>query len=109
MSISDAQIISNGRSNVVAMELQDNGLTLTDLSTIYQVDLILDGLVSVTLSSVTKPELFNWADNYVTIQVGLAEVPDGDYYGTLITYDPSNSTGIRWTNNLFLQLKSPCN
>ena len=103
-----SQVIPNGRSNVTAIQLQDDGIPIEQLSPITRITLKLHGETTRILDSSIEPEIFNWNAAYVAIQIGLASMDNGKYWGTLVTYDPSNIDGLTWTNNLFIELATPC-
>ena len=70
-----------------------------DLSQVTRVTVTLGG---VTVDSAVSPSAFQWlgqnATGKITVQLGGHNIPVGEHYARLVTYDPLNIGGVVWSD-----------
>ena len=97
---STTQVAYVGRNNNIAIELQENDVTLSDLSGITRVALVLSGDSEEVVDSNVDAGIIDWSNDYILIKLGLSSVPVGRYTGKVETYDADNPQGIVWTDSM---------
>ena len=94
------QAVYTSRDNILVFELLDEGAEIPDYSSLTRMLLTMTGTTVYEVDSAVNPELFSVANGRVEISVGLSAVEVGEYVARFDTWDPTNTNGIVWVNDL---------
>ena len=99
----NAEIVYQGRDNHIELELLENNVEITDYVPITRIKLTVG---ADTIDSDSNPELFDWTGGKVVIKAGLAGLSTGRFKARLETWDPDNTNGVVWTDELLIHVKA---
>ena len=95
------EIVSLGRDNAQSWALDVNGVTINH-TLITRAVLVLSSTLKI--DSAVSPQLFDFTSPaQMTVKLGLASIPAGNYTAELIIFDnDSPVNGYSWSTNILL-------
>ena len=113
MALTNEELVWLGRDNSIDLLLYADS-TVTDLSAVTEMRLALSGTTIIITSTDSTAGVIKWGEStYATGEIRIAAggspqlttaMAGKKYMGTLVVFDPSNSTGIVWDNDIPLRI-----
>ena len=109
MALTNTEIIWLGRDNSVDLHLY-SGTTAVDLTAVTEIRLSLGDVVVSSTDSTGG--LITWGiSTYATGEIrmalgGSSDLSTGRYTGRLVVFDPSNSSGLVWDDDIPIRIKA---
>jgi len=113
MALSNEELIWLGKDNSIDLILYAND-SAVDLSAVTEMRLAFNGTTVILTSTASTGGLIRWGES--TFDTGEININAGGssllstamagkkYMGTLVVFDPSNSSGIVWDNDIPIRI-----
>lgn len=97
-----------GRDNAIDLQLLADGAAV-DLSSVTRM-ILRDVACTWEVDSITSPGAFDWSagDGIISLILGDEAIASGAYSCWLIVYDPTNTDGVVWEEQMRLTVVDVC-
>ena len=105
MGLFNEELIWLGRDNTIDLVLYSNA-SAVDLSAVTEMRLSLKNTTVIITSTDNVAGIIRWGSTswgtgeMRIVAGGSTSLTPGRYTGTLVVFDPSNSSGVVWDNNI---------
>jgi hypothetical protein len=99
------ETVHTDRDNTIDIQLTEDNEALIDHSVITRIVLKFSGSTQADIDSSTDPQFFDLSQTErVVFDLGLAGIPVGSYWMTVIVYDAVSTNGIEWEPKIKLKV-----